>query len=87
MFPAFVEIGSTVEQKTALVLHLSSMSISGGFSMDGCIPCCLMCRYTIVVFIDFSRCFFVNSSVRPGQVFSKPSLIALIRVVVLKIKC
>ena len=79
MFPAFVEIGSTVEQKTALVLHLSSMSISGGFYMVDCSPFILMFSCPIVVFIDFQDSTLMIFSARPGYVFRNPFLMALTR--------
>ena len=40
-------------------------------------PCLLMCTCPIVVFLDFSRCFLISFSVRPGQVLRKPCLISL----------
>ena len=71
---------------TIFVLILSSGSVSGVFSLVDCNPCLLLFRCPIVVFIDFSRCFLISFSVRPGQVFRKPCLIALsiLSVVVLK---
>ena len=62
-------------------MYLSSRSLSGGFSLVGFIPYLLMCRCLIVVLIYFPICLFINPAVRPGQVFSKPSLIALTRIV------
>ena len=45
-----------------------------------------MCKCTIVVFLDFSRCFLVIFYVRPSQVLSKPYLIALRRLAVVGLK-
>ena len=36
-----------------------------------------MCRFPIVVFLDFSRCFFTIFYVKLGHIFRKPCLIAL----------
>ena len=45
-----------------------------------------MFRCLIVVFLDFSRCFLIRISVRPGQVFRKPFLIALNRIAAVGLK-
>ena len=77
MFSSIVVIGSTIVHKYALVLHLSSRSVYIGFFIVHCSPSLLTCRHPLVVLINFSICFFINSSMRPGQVLSKPSFIAL----------
>ena len=63
-------------QKETFVLGFSYRSISGNFHLVGCSPHLLMCRFPIVVLIDFSVCLFINCSVRTDQVLSKYSLIA-----------
>ena len=75
-----------VVQKTTLVLHFSYRSVSGVFFLVDFSPYFLMCWCTIFVFINFYRCFFINPSVRPVQVLSKPSLISLKRLVVVRMK-
>ena len=45
-------------------------------------PCILLCRFPIVVILDFSRCFLIRFSVKPSQVFTEPYLITLIRTAV-----
>ena len=77
MFSSFVVIGSTIVHKDALVLYLSSRSVYVCFFIVDCSPCLLTCRCTLVVLINFSICFFTNSSMRPDQVLSKPSFIYL----------
>ena len=79
IYPSFVVLGSTVVKINTFVLFLSSRSISGGFSLVEYIPCLLMCMCTIVVLIYFYISFLMSPSVRPGQVLSKPCLIALMR--------
>ena len=83
---SLVLLGSTVVQYTTFVLILSSSSVSGGFSFVDYNPCLLTCRCPIVVFLDFSRWFLIRFSVRPGQVFRKPCLIALRRLDVVGMK-
>ena len=46
--------------------------------MVNCSLCLLMCMCTIVVFLDFSRCFLMSFFMRHVQVFRKPFLVALI---------
>ena len=65
---------------------LSSKSVSGGLSLVDFSPCLLMCRCTIVVFLDFSRYFFMSFSVRPGHIFRKPCLIYLRRIAEVQMK-
>ena len=79
-------LGSTVVQNSTFVLILSSRSVSEGFYLVDCNPCLLMCRCPIVVFLDFSRCFLMIFSVRPGQVLSKHFLIYLRRLAVVGLK-
>ena len=78
--------GSTLVHKTTLVLHLSSRYVSGGLFLVYYSPCLIMCRFPIVVFIYFSILFFVNPSLRPGQVLSKPIFIYLRMLVVVELK-
>ena len=47
------------------------------FSLFDFSPCILVCRCPIIVFLDFSRCFLMIFSMRPGHVFRKPCLVAL----------
>ena len=75
-----------VVQKTNLVLHLSSRSVSGCLFMVYCSPFRIMCRCTIVMFIDFYICFLINPSMRRGRFLRKPRLIELMRLVVVGIK-
>ena len=77
---------STVVQYTTFVLILSYSSVSGGFSLVDCNPFILVCRCTIVLFLDLSRCFLISFSVIPGQVFRKPYLIDLRRLDVVGLK-
>ena len=51
-----------------------------------CIPCLLMCRCPIVVFIDFSILLCINPSMRPDYILRKPSLISLRRLIVVRLK-
>ena len=51
-----------------------------------CTPCLLMCRCPIFLLLDFSRCFLISFSVRPGQVFRKTCLISLRRLDVVGLK-
>ena len=69
-------------QNATFVLILSFSSISGLFSLVGCRPCLLMCRCTIFMFLDFSRCLLIVFLVRPVHVFRKPCLVALVRIAV-----
>ena len=85
-FPSFVVLGSTVVQKNPLVLHLSSGYVSGFLSLVDLITCIVICMCSIVVFINFSRCCFINPPVRPGQVLRKLSSIDLGRLVVVGLK-
>ena len=55
-------------------------SVSGVFSLVDFSPCLLMCRYPILMFIYFPRCFVMSVLVRPGKVFRKPCLIYLRRI-------
>ena len=73
-------------QNTKFVLLLSYRSVSGGFSLVDYSPCPLICRCKIVMFLDFSGCFLISFSLRPGQVFWKPCLIALRRRAVVGMK-
>ena len=86
ILPSLVFIGSTVMQYTPLNLIFYSRYVSGGFSLVDCNPCLLLCRCPIVVFLDFSRCFLMSFSVRPGHVFRKSCLIALRRLAVVGMK-
>ena len=86
ILPSLVVLGSTVVQYTKFVVILSSRYVSGGFSLVDFNPCLLMCKYPIVAFLDLSRCFLINFSVKPGQVFRKPCLIPLRRLAVVEIK-
>ena len=61
------------------MLVLSYRTISGGFYLVDFSPCLPMWRYTIVVLIEFYRCFFMSFYVRPVQVLRKPCFIALRR--------
>ena len=54
--------------------------------MVDCNPCLLMCRCPIVVSLDFSKCFLMIVSVRPGHVFRKPYLISFRRLAVFGLK-
>ena len=45
-----------------------------------------MCRCTIVVFLDFSRCFLMSFSVTSDHVFRKPCLIASSRLTEIGLK-
>ena len=72
--------------KTTPVLHLSSRSVYGGFFLVDCIPFLLICRCPIVVYIGFSVCLFINPSVGPVRVLSKPRLIVFVRLVVVGLK-
>ena len=73
-------------QYTTFVLILSSRYISGGFSLVDCNPCLLMCRCTIVVFLDLSRRFLMSFYVRPGHVFRKSCLTDLRRLSVVGLR-
>ena len=86
IFPTLFMLGSTVVQNNTFVLILSSRSVSGGFFLVDYIPCLLMCRRRIVVFLDFSWYLLMSFSVRPGHVFMKPFLIALMRLTVVGLK-
>ena len=82
IFTSFFVLWSTVLQNTTFVLILSYKSVSVGFYLVDCSPFLLMCMCTIVVFLDFSRFFLMNFSVRPGHILRKPCLIALKRLAV-----
>ena len=84
--PSLFVLFSTVVQYTTLVFILSSRSVSGGFYLVDCNPYLLMCRCPIVVFLYLSRCFLISFSVRPGQVFMNPCLIALRRLAVVGLR-
>ena len=86
MFSSIVVIGSTIVHKYALGLHLSSRSVYVGLFIVDCSPTPLICRCTLEVLINFSICFFTNSSMRPDQVLSKPSFISLRKMFVGEIK-
>ena len=86
ILPYLVVLGSTVVQYTIFVLIFSSRSVSGGFSLVNYTPCILICRFPIVVFLDFSIYLFRIFSVRPGQVFRKPGLISLRRLTLVGLK-
>ena len=45
-----------------------------------------MCKYPIVLFLNFSRCFLRSFPMRPGQVFRKPCLIAFRILAVVELK-
>ena len=77
ILPSLVVMGSTFVQYNKFVLILSSRYLSEGFSLVYCNPCILLCGSPIVVFINLSCCLFISFSLRPGQVFRKPCLIAL----------
>ena len=64
----------------------SYKSVSCDFSLVNCSPCLLMLRCLIDVFLNFSRCLLMIFSVRPGQVFRKPCLVALRRIAVVGTK-
>ena len=66
---------------TTFVCNLSYRSVSGVVLMVDFSPYNFMCRCTIVLFVDFSICFFINPSVRSVHVLRKPFLISLIRIV------
>ena len=68
-----------VAQNNKFVLRLSSESVSGVIFLFYFSTWCFMCRCHILVFIDLSRCFLINPSVRPGHVLSKPWFILLRR--------
>ena len=70
-------IGSTVVQNTTFVLLLFSGYVSGVLYLVYCCPCLIICRYTIFVFLYFSRLLLIIFSVVPVQVFIKPCFIAL----------
>ena len=86
ILPSLVMLGSTVVQHTTFVLILSSRSVLVVFYLFGCNPYLFMCKCRIVVFLDFSRCFLISFSVRPGRVFRKPRLVALRRPAVVGLK-
>ena len=71
---------------TTFIVILSSRSVLGGFYLVYCNHFLLMCKCPIVVFLDFSRCFFISFYVRPGQVFRKTCLIDLMRLAVVGMK-
>ena len=79
-------LGFTVVQNTKFVLILSSKSVSGGVSLVEFSPYLFMCRCPIVVFLNFSRCFFMSYLVKPGHIFRKPCLIDLRRLDVVGLK-
>ena len=79
-------LGSTILQNTTFVLILSSSYVSGVVSLVYFIPCHLMCRCPIVVFLDLLRCFFMVFYVRPVHVFRKPCLINLRRLAIVGLK-
>ena len=70
-----------VAQNKKLVLRLYSRSVPEVFVLVDCIPCCFMFWCPIVVFINFSRYFFIKPPVRPGSVLRNPFLITLGRIV------
>ena len=82
IFPYLVVLGSTVVKYTTFIFILSSRYVSGSFSLVDFNLCLLMCRCTIVVFLDLSRCFLISFSMITGQVFRKTCLIVLIRLAV-----
>ena len=77
IFPSLVVLGSKVVQYTTFVFIFSFRYVSIGFSLVDCNSSIFLCRCPIVVFLDFSRCFLMSFSVRPGQVFRKPCLVSL----------
>ena len=72
ILPSLVVLGYTVVQNTTFIVIFSFKYVSGGVSLVDCIPCLLMCRCPIIVFPDFSRCFFISFYIRPVHVFRKP---------------
>ena len=80
--PSLVVLGSTVVQYTAFVVILSYRSVSRGLSLVDCNPFLFVCKCPIVVFLGLSRCLLISFSVRYGQIFRKPCLIALRRLAV-----
>ena len=64
------------------IFLFSSRSVYGGFSLVDCSPCLLVWRCPIFLFLDFSRCFLMSFSMRPGQVLGKSCLVALRRLAV-----
>ena len=77
IFPSLFILGSTFVQNTTLFFLLYSRSVSGGFSLVDFIPCLLMCKCPIVVFLDFYRCLLISFLVRLGHIFRYPCLMAL----------
>ena len=75
-------LGSTVVQNTTFVFPLPSRSVLGGFYLVYCIPCLLMCRCTIFVFLDFLRCLLISFLLRHSYTFRNPCLVELMRLVV-----
>ena len=80
IFTSFVVLGSMVVQSTTFVFLFFYRPVSIGFSLVDCIPCLLMCRCAIPVFVKFSICFLMSFSVSPDQVFRKPCLIDFSRI-------
>ena len=85
-FPSFFVLVSMLVHKDTVILLFSYRSFSASFSLVDCSTSLIIFRGTIVVSIDFSLCFLMRFSVRPGQVFSKHCLIALRRVAVVRMK-
>ena len=62
------------------------MYVSVFFFLVDFIPCNLMCRRLIVVFINFFICKLINPYVRIGNVLITPRLISTRMIVVVRIK-
>ena len=86
MPPPFVVLSTTVLQNYTFVLLLSSRYVYGGFYLVDYSPCLLMFRCTILVLIDFKRCFLIRFYVRPGKFFRRPCLIAFMSLSVFGMK-
>ena len=80
-FPSYVVLGSAGVQKTTLVIQFSSRYVSGVLFLVYCSPCRFIFSFTVDVFVYFSRCFLINTSMRPVRVLRKPFLIGLKRLV------
>ena len=83
--PSLVVLRSTGVNNTKFFLLLSSRSVWRGFSFVDSIPCILVCRCPIVVFLDFSICLLMSFLVRPGHVFRNPCLMSFVRISVVRL--
>ena len=77
ILPLCVTLGSTVTQSTRSVLLFYSRSVSVVFYIVDFTPFLFMCRWSIVILIDLSRCFLIKPSVRPGHVLRNLCCMAL----------